>query len=261
MSGGFSRRLCLLAAATCACRSTPSEPGPAPSAKKAPSQPLTQLELETVTTMPETERGGIAVVLMHGWGASGKDLVGLAQRLLRPQARFFVPAAPLPKGPNGRAWWSFEPAERPAHADSDQPPAGYEEHPQVLRSRSLIQQLIRNVQARYAPRRIVVAGFSQGGILSLDVALAADPPVDRVVVLSGVLIAESLAGLRAPPAKKPLFFFSHGKSDPILRFREAERASELLRQHGFAVTLKAFEGGHQIPPEVVQAAADFIYSD
>jgi phospholipase/carboxylesterase len=211
--------------------------------------------------MPETEHGGIAVVLMHGWGASGKDLVSLAQRLLRPKARFFVPAAPLPKAPNGRAWWSFEPGERPAHAVSEQPPAGYQDHPQVLRSRSLIQELIRQVQSRYAPQRVVVAGFSQGGILSLDVALAANPPVDRVVVMSGVLIAESLAGLRAPSGKKPLFFFSHGKSDPVLPFQDADLASQLLRQHGFAVTLKAFEGGHQIPPEVVEAVADFIYSD
>ena len=61
--------------------------------------------------------------------------------------------------------------------------------------------------------------------------------------------------------KKPLFFLSHGKSDPILPFQDADLASRLLRQHGFAVTLKAFEGGHQIPPEVVEAAADFIYSD
>src|SRR3954463_8789530 len=72
------------------------------------------LDVARVGRMREDERGGAAVVLLHGWGASGNDLVGLAQSLERSGTRFFVPAAPLAEG-MGRAWWHLD-ADRPAHA-------------------------------------------------------------------------------------------------------------------------------------------------
>src|SRR5688572_27841194 len=70
------------------------------------------------------------VILLHGFSAAGDVLVPLGQRLARPGVRFLVPAAPLPQG-NGRAWWYFDPADRPAQAWSDQLPEGYREHPRV----------------------------------------------------------------------------------------------------------------------------------
>jgi phospholipase/carboxylesterase len=61
------------------------------------------LEVVSVTDMKEEERGGSAVIVLHGWGAPGDDLVPLAKRLNRPGVRFFVPAAPLPEIGGGRA--------------------------------------------------------------------------------------------------------------------------------------------------------------
>ena len=61
------------------------------------------LNVARVSDMSEDERGGSAVVVLHGWGAPGDDLVPLAEALLRPGVRFFVPAAPLPEVGGGRA--------------------------------------------------------------------------------------------------------------------------------------------------------------
>ena len=71
------------------------------------------LDVARVSDMREDERGGSAVVVLHGWGAPGDDLVPLAEALQRPGVRFFVPAAPLPEMGGGRAWWHLDPYARP----------------------------------------------------------------------------------------------------------------------------------------------------
>jgi predicted esterase len=67
------------------------------------------LNVARLSDMSEDERGGSAVVVLHGWGAPGDDLVPLAEALARPGVRFFVPAAPLPEMGGGRAWWHLDP--------------------------------------------------------------------------------------------------------------------------------------------------------
>jgi phospholipase/carboxylesterase len=242
------------------CRSVPSEPSepskPAPSG--SPSAAELELQSVTVTDMPETEQGGTLVVLLHGYGAAGDDLVPFARQLLRAKARIVVPAAPLTAG-TGRAWWSFEPAERPAHAWSDEPPANYRGSAQLVRARHALQHLLRDAQQRYRPERVALAGFSQGAMLSLDVALAADPPVARVVALSGVMLADSLAALKAPHAARPQFWLSHGRSDQVLPFAGGEAASKLLQKYGYDCSFRPFEGGHTIPRQALPEIARVLF--
>ncbi len=105
----------------------------------------------------------------------------------------------------------------------------------------------------------MLGGFSQGAMLSLDVALAADPPVDRVIAMSGLLLADSLAGLEAERASRPAIFVSHGRADPVLPFSEGERAKNLLAKRGFDVTFRPFDGGHQIPAPIVEAVSSCLF--
>ena len=215
-------------------------------------------EVARIGRMREDERGGVAVVLLHGWGASGDDLVSLAGELARPRARFFVPAAPLAEG-TGRAWWHLD-ENRPAHAFDGQMPEGYQPRLQVRTVRSGVQRLLRTIRNRYAPDVLVLGGFSQGAMLSLDVALAADPPVDRVAILSGSLLADSLDGLRASRRAPPMFM-SHGRQDGMLPFAGSEQAKRTLECHGCAVTWHPFEGGHEIPPAVVEHLKRFLFDE
>jgi phospholipase/carboxylesterase len=208
--------------------------------------------------MKEDERGGTAVVLLHGWGARGDDLVGLARALVRPRTRFFVPVAPLPEG-TGRAWWHLDPADRPSHAWDDQGDANYKPHRQVGAVRASVQTVLGTIRSRYAPDVLVLGGFSQGAMVSYDVALAAEPPVDRVAAMSGVMLADSLPGLRASHAPKPRIFISHGRQDSMLPFAAAEKAKEMLERHGYAVEWHPFEGAHEIPSSVVEALTSFLF--
>ncbi|HVY25878.1 MAG TPA: alpha/beta fold hydrolase [Polyangiaceae bacterium] len=236
---------------------TPPAASALPPPGAASAAELVALQTITVSRLAESERGGVAVVLLHGYGAAGDDLASLAERLARPGSRFILPAAPLPQG-SGRAWWRIE-GRRPPHAWDEQLPGGFVPNPQVASARRQVQQLLRDVKARYAPGRLVLAGFSQGAMLSLDVALQAEPSVDRVGVLSGVMLADSLAALKTQRIDKPRFFMSHGRSDTVLPFAAAERAYEMLDARGYSVDFHDFDGGHQIPADVSEALAKFIY--
>jgi phospholipase/carboxylesterase len=212
----------------------------------------------TAGKLRDGDTGGVAVVLLHGWGAPGDDLLPLAHELERPGVRFFVPAAPLPERGGGRAWWHLEMGDRPVHAYDDQEIAEHQPHHQVVAARAAIQQVLRTIAQRHRPDQLILGGFSQGAMLSLDVALAASPAVDKVAVLSGVLLADSLAGLRAAGVKPPVFL-SHGRQDGVLPFAGGEAARTMLEKHGFPVTWRPFDGGHGIPPETVEALRTFLF--
>jgi phospholipase/carboxylesterase len=226
---------------------------------------MTQLDAEgglkvvRVSGMGEDERGGDAIIVLHGWGAPGDDLVPLAQMLKRPGARFFVPAAPLPEVGGGRAWWHLDPRTRPPHADTDQLAPHFRPTPAVMAARVVVQGLIKTVVDLYAPMAVMLVGFSQGAMLAIDVALAGTPGVDRVVAMSGVLLMDSVSGLVAPRPTKPRFLLSHGRQDPVVPFASGARAKELLDKHGYPVTWRPFDGGHEIPPPVLAEVERFLF--
>ncbi len=256
----FSRRSALLgtlAAAPLACRR--SAPRTAASPEAGAAQPWGGLKVVRVSGMREDERGGQAVVVLHGWGAPGDDLVPLAEALKRPGVRFFVPAAPLPEMGGGRAWWHLDPNTRPPHASTDQLPAGFRPTPDVIAARAAVQALIATAVDTYAPTSVALVGFSQGAMLSMDVALAGAPGVDRVAAMSGVLLVDSLPGLSAAHPTRPRFLLSHGRQDPVVPFASGTRAKELLEQHGFPVTWRPFDGGHEIPRPVLADVERFLF--
>jgi phospholipase/carboxylesterase len=96
--------------------------------------------------------------------------------------------------------------------------------------------------------RLVLGGFSQGAMLSLDVALRApEREIAALVLLSGTMLAEDewrplMAARRGTPV-----FQSHGDADPILPFIIAERLRDALTDSGLEVTFDAFHGPHTIP--------------
>ena len=217
------------------------------------------LKVARVSGMSEDERGGSAVVVLHGWGAPGDDLVPLAEALQRQGVRFFVPAGPLPEMGGGRAWWHLDPNARPPHASTDQLARGFQPTPAVVTARAAVQALIATVVDRYAPTTVALVGFSQGAMLSIDIALAGAPGVDLVVAMSGVLLMDSVSALTAPHPSHPRFLLSHGRRDPVVPFASGSLAKDLLEKHGFSVTWRPFDGGHEIPSPVLAEVERFLF--
>ncbi len=92
-----------------------------------------------------------------------------------------------------------------------------------------------------------------------------DPPITRVAVLSGALLADSLAALHtrkaALPAKKPALpalLVSHGRADPVLPFARGASIEPVLAPYGYPVTFFPFEGGHEIPAALIERLRRFL---
>jgi len=211
-----------------------------------------------VTNMSRTERGGHVVVLLHGYGAPGDDLAPLAKSLLRPRTRFVLPAAPLALGNGGRAWWGLD-GDRPRYitdSSADSQPAST---PPLDAARSAVQRVLARAVDDFAPDTLSIAGFSQGAMLSLDVALVAPPAVARVALLSGALLVDAAVRLDGFVDRKPAVFLSHGREDRVLPFSGAERMKTELEARHFDVTWRPFTGGHQIPSEIVRELGSFLF--
>jgi phospholipase/carboxylesterase len=119
--------------------------------------------------------------------------------------------------------------------------------------------LLREVVHLLKPEKMALGGFSQGAMLSLDVALSSDFPLAGLVLLSGTHIAAKVWG-EALASKGSTFpiFMSHGRDDSMLPFGAAERLQGILRESGIEVDWHPFRGGHGIPPEVVSALGAFL---
>jgi phospholipase/carboxylesterase len=212
---------------------------------------------------PDREGGGDGpvVVLLHGFGAPGEDLVPLWRVLDAPsETRFVFPAAPLEMegGWDGRAWWMIDMMRLQMAIMTGRARDLTRDVPEGLpAARAQMTAFLDEVKAKLQPPKWVLGGFSQGAMLSLDVTLHGQNP-DGLVLLSGTLLAEE-EWLPRMPAKKGLpVFQSHGMQDPLLPFATAERLRDHLSQAGLAVDWVPFRGQHEIPPAVLDRLGSFL---
>ncbi|MBX3188779.1 MAG: dienelactone hydrolase family protein [Labilithrix sp.] len=210
------------------------------------------------------EEKPLTVVLMHGYGAPGDDLVGLASAIdAPPGTTFLFPEAPLslsdllllPVMGDARAWWPID-IQRFERAMARGPGAIAELVKDVPEGLDVAREKISamlDALANEAPRdRLVLGGFSQGSMLAIDAALRTDRALAGVVALSSTLVAADewlpkMASRRGLP-----IFQSHGTEDPILPYAVAELLRRSFDEAGLEVDFVSFEGGHGIPPSVMR---------
>jgi phospholipase/carboxylesterase len=213
----------------------------------------------------------LTVVLCHGYGAPGEDLVPLGAAMMerRPElaerVRFVFPEAPISMAdqgvPFGRAWWHIDLGRIAAARDPEAIHRLSQATPEGLpRARRLLLSLIDEMtrQMGSGPSKIVLGGFSQGAMVATDVALRLEEAPAGLVILSGTLVSEPDWRKRAPSRRGLHIFQSHGRQDPVLPFPRAVALRDLLVEAGLEVDFHPFDGGHTIPLEVLDKAADFL---
>jgi len=208
---------------------------------------------------------GPMVILLHGFGAPGDDLVPLADVIDAPAGtRWLFPEAPLSLNMgfgDSRAWWIIDFARIQEDRAAGRIRDLSVEVPQGLalaRERFLVflNELPKQLPIDY--KKTVIGGFSQGAMLTCDAVLQTDYPFAGLVQLSGNLLAQAVWGPRMPKRKGLPVFQSHGTQDDVLPNIGAERLRDALTQAGLAVEWHSFRGGHAIPEAVLRRLGPFI---
>ena len=208
---------------------------------------------------------GPLVLLLHGFGAPGDDLVPLADALNVPAGtRFVFPEGPLSLsfGPgDARAWWLIDMARLAQDRAAGRVRDLSQDIPKGLAPvRETMLAFLKEIEQKFDadPKKTVLGGFSQGAMLSCDLVLHTDRPYAGLVQLSGNILAQPLWGPLLPKRKGLPVFQSHGVQDEILPYVGAERLRDTLAHAGLSVEWHNFRGGHEIPGSVLRALSVFL---
>lgn len=208
---------------------------------------------------------GPVVMLLHGFGAPGDDLVPFADVIPVPAGtRWLFPEAPLSLNMgfgDSRAWWIIDFARIQADRAAGRTRDLSVEIPQGLalareRFLAFLKELPGQFPVDY--NRTIIGGFSQGAMLTCDAVLHTDYPFAGLVQLSGNLLARPVWEPLMPKRKGLPVFQSHGTLDDILPHVGAERLRDALTQSGLAVEWHGFRGGHEISEPVLRRLSAFI---
>jgi phospholipase/carboxylesterase len=193
--------------------------------------------------LPADGKATHLVVLCHGYGADGNDLISFAPDLQRaiPGAAFVAPNAPQRNSESGYQWFEL------SRFDAEELESGV---------RSAAPHLNAFLDAELArlglpPDRLALVGFSQGTMLALHVGLARG--VCAIVGFSGMLASEP------PPNPRPPILLTHGDSDQVIPPQAMLLAAVTLGRAGAAVQWHVARGiGHGIDAAALELAAGFL---
>jgi phospholipase/carboxylesterase len=199
-----------------------------------------------------------SVVWLHGLGADGNDFVPIVPELKLPSTlaiRFIFPHAPvrpvtINNGVRMRAWYDIAAADLNNRADV----AG------VVQSQAHVDALIAHERERgIAVSRIVLAGFSQGGVIALHAGLRAKERLGGIMALSCYLVAADRLAAEAAPANRDVpIFMAHGTADPVVRFQWGETSRQALEANGHKVEWHAYRMEHSVCAEEVRDVSAWL---
>lgn len=201
------------------------------------------------------------VVMIHGYGADMHDLHGLAPYLDDKNQFDWI----FPNGPHrinlgyhmeGRAWFPIDMvaleramALKQHRVFSSITPNGFNEAVQST------LHFLDKVTADYD--EVILGGFSQGAMITSHLAPLLKK-IKAAILFSGVLVASETLEVKLKNSSSLPFFQSHGKIDPLLNYNEAKELFELLKLYRWQGEFVPFQGGHEIPMDVLVKARNFL---
>jgi len=213
---------------------------------------MNMIELDGPRREPRSSPAHSLVVLLHGYGASGEDLIGLADawRGLLPRTAFVAPNAPerLPfAGAAGYQWFPLtmrDPGEYLRGAAAVAP---------------TLHRFLDSELTRYGlhARRLALAGFSQGTMLALHVGLRRSAGPAAIVAFSGVIAGPERLG--AELACRPPVQLIHGEADDVIPVEACQLTREVLAASGISVEWHIRPDlGHGIDAQGLAYAGNFL---
>ena len=212
--------------------------------------------LSCVEIEPHHRPADAAVIWLHGLGASGHDFEPIVPELQLPDAmamRFVFPHAPaIPVTVNGGmvmpAWYDITALDLERKLDENQ----------LLNSAEQTTALIRReIERGIDSRRIIVAGFSQGGAVAYHAALTFPEPLAGLMALSTYFATAHITRPTDANRQLPVHIF-HGSGDPMVPELLGQRARTQLEDWGYQPGYSTYPMGHEVCLEEVRDISDFL---
>ncbi len=198
------------------------------------------------------------VLWLHGLGDSGDGFAPIVPELVRPgwpALRFVFPHAPVRAvtingGARMRAWYDIAYMDLTNRADETG----------LAESIGQVEAMIaREAERGVPPERLILAGFSQGGAVTLAAGLRRTVPLGGLVALSAYLPAMNKAAAALHPgAERQPLFMAHGQYDPVVPYIAGEQSAAMMRQFGFAVDWRRYPMAHQACAEEIRDLGDWM---
>jgi len=209
-----------------------------------------------VSSLSAIVRGGdgpVSLVLLHGYGSNAGDWLQFEHKIQVPlTGRLVFPQGPL-RGANGaRGWWWLN-IEGHVPVGKRFPDFSMAKPEGIKIASGLVRNLLENV-----PGPIVLGGFSQGAMLSAEIAFQSEQDLAALVMIGGTTINEAAWVDRFPGRRMMPVFIAHGRNDGVLPFDTMERFQARIRAAGLNVTWFPYDGGHDIPDAVIAAMNSFL---
>ncbi len=216
---------------------------------------MSLLAFETVLTTPNPE---YTIIWLHGLGADGHDFVSLVPELQLPSKlgiKFIFPHAPvravtLNNGMQMRAWYDLLSLDRGKTADETD----------VLKTVTQIYALIdQEIGSGRAADKIILAGFSQGGVIALHAGLRYPKRLAGIMALSTYLPFEENVFKQMSNTQKGLdIFAAHGAHDPVIPVLSWQDYVPKLKAQGFVVDAYEYPMEHSLCMEEIKAISKWL---
>jgi phospholipase/carboxylesterase len=213
-------------------------------------------ELDGPRLAPRSARARQLVIILHGYGADGNDLIEIAKvwQPLLPDAAFVAPHAPEPceQAPTMRQWFAL------TFRDPDERWVG------VNKARPVLERFIDAELARLdlPASALALVGFSQGTMMALHVGLRRAVPPAAIVGYSGLLVLPPDGDLDAVAAEisvRPPVLLVHGQEDDVIPAQALFQAADVLAALGVPTQWHMSAGvGHSIDPEGLRHGGEFL---
>jgi phospholipase/carboxylesterase len=209
----------------------------------------------------QREQSHLTVVLLHGFGADMENLAGLVS-LLDPQKQWnwVLPNGiiDVPLGYDvGKAWFPIRVSEIERAAASGK---GLTLDSVLPDGMKVASQRLRELMSalHLKPENLVIGGFSQGAMMSVECALSLPSPVRGLMLFSGTLVNGGEWRKLSRERGAIPYIQSHGRQDPVLAVQGARMLNDVLKEAGWPGEYHEFDGVHEISEQVVHSSAAFL---
>ncbi|MGH8389919.1 MAG: alpha/beta hydrolase [Pseudomonas sp.] len=204
----------------------------------------TDLALKYLERTTPDSRDQPLVVFLHGYGSNEQDLFDIKDELPAPYTYLSV-RAPMVMGEGGYQWFRKK-GEGAYNGETDD----------LKSSGQLLQEFIAQAAQKYhtQPDKVFLIGFSQGAIMSYEVALRHPEAVGGIAALSGRVLPVLKSELKPDEKRQSLaIFIGHGTADKSLPYSDGTEANSLLQSVSLEPEFHAYQGvGHTISAEEIQ---------